>query len=94
VGIFGEHNGLAPAVKVWIDGKAIQPPKAKEGDFLWPLGTSRFAPPKKGSGNLFMWQTFANDLPDGKHTLKIEPVWEGADKDAELRIESVCSAGR
>jgi len=94
VGIFGEHNGLTPAIKVWIDGKPIQPPKANEGDFLWPLGTSRFAPPKKGSGNLFMWQVLARDLPDGKHTLKIEPVWEGADKDAELRIESICSAGR
>jgi lysophospholipase L1-like esterase len=94
VGIFGERNGLAPAIKVWIDGNPIQPPKAKEGEFLWPMDTSRFAPPKKGSGNLFGFTSFAKDLPDGKHTLRIEPVWEGADKTSELRIESVCSAGR
>ena len=94
VGIFGEHNGLTPPVKVWIDGRPIQVPKAKEGDFLWPLDTAKFSPPQKGSGNLFLWQSFAKNLPDGRHTLRIEPVWEGADKDAELRIESVCSAGR
>ncbi len=94
VGIFGERNGLTPPVKIWIDGKPIQAPKAKEGDFLWKLDTSRFAPPKMGSGNLFIWQPFAKDLPDGKHTLRIQPVWDGADEDAELRIESICSAGR
>lgn len=94
VGLFGERNGLAPAMRVWIDGQPIAPPKAKEGDFLWPMDTSRFSPPKKGSGNLFGWTLLSRDLSDGKHTLKIEPVWDGADKDAELRIESVCSAGR
>lgn len=94
VGFFGERNGLTPPVKIWIDGKPVQAPKAKPDDFLWPLDTSRFAPPKKGSGNLFMWQSIAKDLPDGKHKLRIEPVWDGADKDAELRIESICSAGK
>jgi len=94
VGIFGERNGLAPPIKVWIDGKPIQAPKAKPDDFLWKIDTSRFAPAKKGSGNLFLWQLLANNLSDGKHTLRIEPVFTGADKDAELRIESVCSAGR
>lgn len=94
VGFFGERNGLSPAIKIWIDGKPVQAPKAKDGDYDWPTSTVRFAPPKKGSGNLFNWQLIARDLPDGKHTLRIEPVWEGADKDAELRIESICSAGR
>jgi hypothetical protein len=94
VGFFGERNGLTPPVKIWIDGKPIPAPAAKEGDFLWPMNTSRFAPPRKGSGNLFLWQVLARDLPDGKHKLRIEPVWEGADNDAELRIESICSAGR
>ncbi|MBE2205333.1 MAG: SGNH/GDSL hydrolase family protein [Chthoniobacterales bacterium] len=94
VGVFGERNGLAPAIRVWIDGRPVAPPKAKEGDVLWPMDTSRFAPPRKGSGNLFGWQVLANDLAEGRHTLRIEPVWEGADKDAELRIESICSAGR
>lgn len=94
VGFFGERNGLSPDVKIWIDGQPVQPPKAKEGEYLWPTSTARFAPPKKGSGNLFMWQLISRELTDGKHTLRIEPVWEGADKDAEFRIESICSAGR
>ncbi len=94
VGFFGERNGLTPPVRIWIDGQPISSPQAKDGDLLWRLDTSRFAPPKKGSGNLFMWQAISKDLPDGKHTLRIEPVWDGADPDAELRIESICSAGR
>lgn len=94
VGIFGERNGLTPPIKVWIDGKPIQEPKAEPGNFLWPMNTARFAPPKKGSGNLFLWQVLARDLPDGKHTLRIEPIFDGTDKDADFRIESVCSAGR
>jgi hypothetical protein len=93
VGFFGERDGLTPPVKVWIDGKAIPDPGAKEINFVWKLDTSRFAPPKKGTGNLFMWQIVANDLTDGKHTLRIEPVWEGEEK-GEIRIESICSAGR
>jgi len=94
VGFFGERNGLAPAVKIWIDGQPVQMPKAAEGNYLWPTDTSKFAPAKKGSGNLFGWTLISRKLTDGKHTLRIEPVWEGADKDAELRIESICSAGR
>jgi len=94
VGFFGERNGLTPPVRIWIDGQPILSPQAKDGDSLWRLDTSRFAPPKKGSGNLFMWQVISRDLPEGKHTLRIEPVWDGADPDAELRIESICSAGR
>ncbi len=94
VGFFGERNGLTPPIKVWIDGNPIQAPKASVGDYLWPLDSSRFAPAKKGSGNLFLWQSLSRDLADGKHTLRIEPAWEGTHQDAELRIESICFAGR
>jgi len=96
VGIFGERDGLTPPIRVWIDGKPIPAPKNVKGsaDDLWKLDTSRFAPPKKGSGNLFLWQTLARGLADGEHTLWIEPVFDGTDKDAQLRIESICSAGR
>ncbi len=93
VGFFGERNGLTPPIRVWIDGAPVKP-KTGRDDTLWRLDTTRFAPPKKGSGNLFIWQVLAKDLPEGRHRLRIEPVWEGADKDAELRIESICSAGR
>lgn len=96
VGIFGERDGLTPPIRIWIDGKPIPAPKNARGaaDDLWKLDTSRFAPPKKGSGNLFLWQTLAKGLPDGEHTLWIEPVFDTDAKDAQLRIESVCSAGR
>ncbi len=94
VGFFGERNGLSPAIKIWIDGQPVQAPKTEPGDYLWPTSTARFSPPKKGSGNLFNWQLISRELTDGKHTVRIEPVWEGADKDAELRIESICFAGR
>jgi lysophospholipase L1-like esterase len=93
VGIFGERNGLTPPIKITIDGKPIAPPQAKEGEFLWPLDSSRMSPPKKGSGNLFYWLKIA-DLPDGEHKLRIEPVFDGCSPDAEFRIESVCSAGK
>lgn len=94
VAIFGERNGFTPPVRIWIDGVAIPPPKASPGDFLWKLDTSLYAPPKKGSGNLFLWQTLSRDLPEGKHCLRIEPVFQGAAPEAELHLESICSAGR
>ena len=96
VGIFGERDGLTPPIRVWIDGQPVPAPKGAKGsaDDLWKLDTSRFAPPKKGSGNLFLWQSLAKGLPDGEHSLWIEPVFDGDSKDAQLRIESVCSAGQ
>lgn len=96
VGIFGERDGFTPPIRVWIDGQPVLPPKGMKGsaEDLWKLDTTRFAPPKKGSGNLFLWQALAKGLPDGEHTLWIEPVFDGESKDAQLRIESVCSAGR
>ncbi len=92
VGFFGERNGLTPPIRVWIDGQPVRAPKSK--DDTWKLDTSAFAPPHPGSGNLFIWQPLANNLPDGRHTLRIEPVWDDAASGAELRIESICSAGR
>lgn len=96
VGIFGERDGLTPPIRVWIDGKPILAPKNSKGsaEDLWKLDTSRFAPPKKGSGNLFLWQSLAKGLSEGEHTLWIEPVFDEGSKDSQLRIESVCSAGR
>ncbi|XHR29832.1 MAG: SGNH/GDSL hydrolase family protein [Chthoniobacteraceae bacterium] len=93
VGIFGERNGYTPPIRVFVDGKPVAAPKASAGDFLWKLDTSRFAPPRNGSGQLFLWLKLA-DVPDGEHTLRIEPVFESAGAEAELRIESICSAGR
>ena len=94
VGIFGERDGFTPPIRVWIDGKPVLASKNSKDPDLWKLDTSRFSPPKKGSGNLFLWHPLAKGLPEGEHTLWIEPVFDGANKDSQLRIESVCSAGR
>ncbi len=88
VGLFGERNASTPPIKVWIDGAPVRRPKAPEGDDRWLLDSNRI-----GGGNLMLWLPLAKDLPDGQHTLRIEPVWDGAAPGAELRIESVCSAG-
>ncbi len=94
IGFFGERNGFAPDVKIWIDGQPVPARDSKDGGTRWHMASDRFAPAQKGSGNLFIWQLISNTLTDGKHTLRIEPVWEGAHEDAELRIESICFAGR
>lgn len=94
IGIIGEHNGLTPPIKVWIDGVHRYAPGLENDDFIWAINTAHLSPPKVGTGNLFFWRCIANDLTEGTHTLRIEPVWKDADPDAELRIESICSAGR
>ncbi|WP_269523262.1 SGNH/GDSL hydrolase family protein [Coraliomargarita parva] len=94
VGFFGERDSIAPDVKIWIDGELVLPPNAKKDQTTWHMASDRFAPVKKGSGRLFIWNLIADDLEDGPHTLKIEPVWDGADDSAELRIESICYAGK
>jgi lysophospholipase L1-like esterase len=95
VGIFGEKDGLTPPMRVFIDGQLVPPPAKQYGEGeLWTLNTTKFAPPRKGSGALFNWTVLARGLAEGKHTLRLEPVWEGADPDAQIRVESVCSAGK
>lgn len=103
VGLFGERDGVTVPFRAWIDGQPVAVPQPKpkvkpevepEPDYLWKSDTSRFAPPKAGSGILFSWILLAKDLKDGEHTLRIEPVFENADPKADLRIESVCSAGK
>jgi hypothetical protein len=94
VGLFGERNGITPPFKVWIDGKPIARPKAKpeEGN-TWKIDTSAFGGARPDSTNLFAWTPLSANLQDGDHTLKIEPIFSGATAGAQLRIESICSAG-
>jgi lysophospholipase L1-like esterase len=95
VGIFGERDAISPPFRAWIDGKPILPKTPKEGSGnLWSVNTARFASTTAGAGRLFLWIPLANDLPDGEHVLRIEPDFTNAHPEAELRIESVCSAGR
>jgi lysophospholipase L1-like esterase len=95
VALFGERNPLTPPFRVWIDGKPVPQPGSKAGDpCLWSIDNARFASPAAGAGNLFAWTVLADRLADGEHTLKIAPDFTGAHAQAELRIESICSAGR
>ena len=95
VGLFGERDGVTVPFRVSIDGQPVAAPKAKpEDENIWRTDSSKMSPPKAGSGILFSWVLLSKNLPDGEHTLRIEPIFEGADPKAELRIESVCSAGR
>lgn len=94
VGLLGERNGYTPDIRVWIDDQPVGPRGAKGKDNLWSLNTAKISPAKKGMGNLFLWLPLASGLGDGKHRLRIEPVWEGTSEGAELRLESICSAGR
>jgi hypothetical protein len=81
--------------RVRIDGKPVLQPKGKAASAeCWDISTTRFASPSAGAGNLFAWTVLARDLPDGEHRLQIVPDFTGAAKGADLRIESICSAGR
>jgi hypothetical protein len=93
VGVFGERDAVSVPFRVWIDGQPVARPNTKD-NFLWKIDTSAFGPDKPGSGQLFAWTLLASDLKDGDHVLRIEPIFEGANSESELRIESVCSAGR
>lgn len=95
VGIIGERNPLTVPFRVWIDGLPVAQPKSKADDpFLWNISTASFATDASGAANLFAWTLLAADLKDGSHTLKIAPDFSVARPGADLRLESVCSAGR
>lgn len=95
VGLFGERNPLTVPFRVWIDGAPVSQPKSKAADpYLWNISTAGFATPSAGAGNLLAWTVLARDLKDGEHTLKIVPDFSGAAPGADLRIESLCSAGQ
>ncbi|AHF93112.1 hydrolase GDSL [Opitutaceae bacterium TAV5] len=95
VGLFGESNPLTPPFRVWIDGKPLPQPGSRAADpYLWNISTARFGSPAAGAANLFAWTLLTRALPDGEHVLKIAPDFTGAAPGAELRIESVCAAGR
>jgi lysophospholipase L1-like esterase len=95
VGLFGERNGITPPFKVWIDGKPIAQAKAKpEQGNTWKIDTAVFGGARPDSTNLFAWTLLSTGLQDGDHTLKIDPILSDAAAGAQLRIESICSAGR
>jgi lysophospholipase L1-like esterase len=94
VGLFGERDALSAPFRIWIDGKPLPPanPQTDSPD-LWDISTARISSPTAGPGHLFNWTLLADDLAEGGHTLRIEPDFSRAHPQAQLRLESVCSAG-
>lgn len=90
VGVFGEADENGLSFKATVDGKLLpyHPDPKKPAEDVWPFSTKRF-----GVGRLFIWQVLAKDLPPGKHVLEIQPVFPAEGK-GQLRIESVCAAGK
>ena len=102
VGLIGEISEDGLDFKAYVDGKLMQNHsslKAPPTD-SWPFNS------KAMKGNLFAFRVISDNLPPGKHTLQIEPVFpdEAASAPAtetikpgepkrQLRIESICSAG-
>jgi hypothetical protein len=90
VGLFGERNPTTAPFRVWIDGEPVPQPGSKAADpLLWNIDSTPFG---SNAGNLFAWTVLAKDLKEGEHTLKIAPEFTAAD--SQLRIESICAAGR
>jgi hypothetical protein len=90
VGLFGERNPTTAPFRVWIDGKPVAQPGSKAADpLIWNIDSTRFG---SNAANLFAWTVLAKNLKDGEHTLKIAPEFTAAD--SQLRIESICAAGR
>jgi hypothetical protein len=97
VGLMGEAAGNGLSFKAKVDGAPLlhkldpNDPNGKPVD-IWPDNLSKFTPGWKDS-HLFTWIELSDKLAPGKHTLEIEPVFDPANPDGELHIESVCSAG-
>ncbi|HSI86678.1 MAG: SGNH/GDSL hydrolase family protein [Candidatus Methylacidiphilales bacterium] len=100
VGLFGERDGISLSFNAFVDGKPVLTPgnvKQKiEPSPIWKVNSANMSVAKAGQGNLFSWIVLAKDLPDGEHTLRIEPITtgEGIDPKGQLRIESVCSGSK
>jgi lysophospholipase L1-like esterase len=102
VGVFGEMSENGLDFKAYVDGKLVQDVGNKKSP---PKDTWAFNS-KVMKGNLFGWRVLSDSLPPGKHTLEIAPVFPEATPattssqgktapvaPAQLRIESICSAG-
>ncbi len=90
LGLFGEADGKSLSFKVWVDGKPLLRPGRHPSRVaaVWPWSTARF-----GGGRLFRWRLLSDNLPPGRHILKVMPIVPKGQHSGQLRIESVCAAG-
>jgi len=88
--VFGEMDVDGVGFRAYVDGQLVpyRPDPKKPSQEVWEANSKRFG------ARLFFFRQIADDLPAGEHTLEIHPAFpEGAEK-GQLRIESVCVAGR
>jgi hypothetical protein len=94
LGLFGEANQDGLDVEIKVDGKVLPFAKKQKDKVeyeyapVWPFKMTY------GQGNLFIWRKSLTALPPGKHLLEITPVIPEGVKKGQLRIESVCVAGK
>ena len=89
--LFGEGTPKSGRYRAFIDGKLVERPVPNSKEPLREFDAASIAAPSKG--NAHHVAVIATGLdPATDHTLRIEPVFD-ADKEQELRLESICGAG-
>jgi lysophospholipase L1-like esterase len=87
--LYGEGTPRSGKYRGYIDGKVVERHFGK--DTMTEFNAAQIAAPS--NGNTHSVEVIAQNLdPNIEHTIEIEPVFE-ADKEQELRIESLCVAG-
>jgi lysophospholipase L1-like esterase len=87
--LFGEGTPQSGKYRAYLDSKLVERPAGKET--VTEFDAAGIAGP--AHGNAHHYQVLAEHLdPAVEHSLKIEPLLS-ADKEQELRLESVCVAG-
>ena len=88
---FGESTTKSCKYKVYVDGKVLEYSPGGKKEPTTIFDAADFGKRLNGNGHYFQKVTIALD-PAVEHTVEIEPNFE-ADKDQELRLESICVAG-
>jgi len=89
--LFGEGTPKSGRYRAFIDGKLVERPVPNSKEPLCEFDAASIAAPSRG--NTHHVAVIATGLdPATDHTLRIEPVFD-ADKEQELRLESICVAG-
>ena len=89
--LFGEGTPKSGRYRAFIDGKLVERPVPNSKEPLREFDDASIAAPSRG--NTHHVAVIATGLdPATDHTLRIEPVFD-ADKEQELRLESICVAG-
>jgi hypothetical protein len=87
---FGEGTPLSARFHAYVDGRLAEHAVGKT--MSTEFDTGRVARPS--NGNTHSVELIAEGLdPETEHTLEIEPLWPADDKEAEIRVESICVAG-